>query len=155
MNGLWRFCQGARICRTSCSFRAITSQSSSRPRFHVSENIEMRNMTTFLQRNHNSTHRWMSTKVEAPSAESLSQNTYEQVCSETLEALFEYFDNLIESTPSLKSADITYGVGPELNRLLQSNWYQFHFRTGCWRWNSGIPTGRTLSIDSHRTSRSG
>lgn len=37
-------------------------------------------------------------------------NTYEIVCSETLDALCEYFDELVESTPDLKDADVAYGV---------------------------------------------
>lgn len=35
---------------------------------------------------------------------------YESVCSDTLEGLCEYFDDLVESTPHLKSADVNYSV---------------------------------------------
>lgn len=35
---------------------------------------------------------------------------YEAVCSDTLEGLCEYFDDLVESTPHLKSADVNYSV---------------------------------------------
>lgn len=38
--------------------------------------------------------------------------TFETVCSETLESLCDYFEHLVEETSFLKSADITYGVGP-------------------------------------------
>lgn len=37
-------------------------------------------------------------------------NTYEIVCNETLEALSDYFDEIVESNPALKDADIIYGV---------------------------------------------
>lgn len=37
-------------------------------------------------------------------------NTYEIVCNETLESLCDYFDELVESNPNLKDADIIYGV---------------------------------------------
>lgn len=36
--------------------------------------------------------------------------TYEAICSDTLEGLCEYFDDLVESTPHLKSADVNYSV---------------------------------------------
>ncbi|KAG4079098.1 hypothetical protein HA402_001069 [Bradysia odoriphaga] len=36
---------------------------------------------------------------------------YEAVCSDTLEGLCEYFDDLVESTPHLKSADVNYSDG--------------------------------------------
>lgn len=36
--------------------------------------------------------------------------TYEAICSDTLEGLCEYFDDLVESTPQLKSADVNYSV---------------------------------------------
>lgn len=46
---------------------------------------------------------------------------YEAVCSDTLEGLCEYFDDLIESTPHLKSADVNYSVRkPKHNKKLIS-----------------------------------
>lgn len=44
------------------------------------------------------------------SDESFNQATYEHVCSETLEGLNEYFEELVESAPEFKEADVTYGV---------------------------------------------
>lgn len=44
------------------------------------------------------------------SDESFNQATYEYVCSETLEGLNEYFEELAESAPEFKEADVTYGV---------------------------------------------
>lgn len=40
----------------------------------------------------------------------LDMVTYEAVCNDTLEGLCEYFDDLVESTPHLKSADVGYSV---------------------------------------------
>jgi len=35
---------------------------------------------------------------------------YEQVCNETLDSLSEYFEEIIEEAPQLKSADVSYSV---------------------------------------------
>lgn len=40
--------------------------------------------------------------------------TYDKVCTETLEALYDYFEELLERIPHLKSPDITYGVMYEI-----------------------------------------
>ncbi|XP_055617102.1 frataxin homolog, mitochondrial [Toxorhynchites rutilus septentrionalis] len=37
--------------------------------------------------------------------------TFEAVCSDTLESLCEYFEQLVEETSSLTAADVTYGDG--------------------------------------------
>ncbi|KFB37258.1 AGAP000813-PA-like protein [Anopheles sinensis] len=37
--------------------------------------------------------------------------TYETVCSDTLESLCDYFEEVIEETAALKHADVTYGDG--------------------------------------------
>lgn len=44
--------------------------------------------------------------------------TYEAVCADTLESLCEYFDHLVETSPHLKYADITFSVSLELIILL-------------------------------------
>ncbi|XP_011192128.1 frataxin homolog, mitochondrial [Zeugodacus cucurbitae] len=41
----------------------------------------------------------------------VDSNTYERVCSETLDALCDYFEELTENAPSLTSCDVTYGDG--------------------------------------------
>lgn len=45
---------------------------------------------------------------------------YESVCSDTLEGLCEYFDDLVESTPHLKSADVNYSVRILLFSLIRT-----------------------------------
>ncbi|XP_054728062.1 frataxin homolog, mitochondrial [Anastrepha obliqua] len=41
----------------------------------------------------------------------VDSNTYERVCSETLDALCDYFEELIENSKTLSSSDVTYGDG--------------------------------------------
>ena len=36
--------------------------------------------------------------------------TFETVCADTLESLCDYFEEIVESDPKLKSPDITYSV---------------------------------------------
>lgn len=36
--------------------------------------------------------------------------TYEEVCQETLDSLCEFFDDIIEESPALKKADVSFGV---------------------------------------------
>lgn len=40
----------------------------------------------------------------------LDQATYEGVCSETLDAINDYFEQLLESTDKLPGSDISYSV---------------------------------------------
>lgn len=40
----------------------------------------------------------------------LDINTFEVVCSDTIESLCDYFEELVESTNHLINSDITYGV---------------------------------------------
>ncbi|XP_067639893.1 frataxin homolog, mitochondrial [Eurosta solidaginis] len=41
----------------------------------------------------------------------IDSNTYERVCSETLDALCDYFEELTENDKTLCSSDVTYGDG--------------------------------------------
>lgn len=47
---------------------------------------------------------------------------YEAVCSDTIEGLCEYFDDLVECTPHLKTADVNYSVRTQ---LISSNSFTF------------------------------
>lgn len=40
----------------------------------------------------------------------LDINTFEVVCSDTIESLCDYFEELVESSAHLQKSDITYGV---------------------------------------------
>ena len=55
----------------------------------------------------------------------VDSNTFEAVCAETLESLCDYFDEIIEQTSHLNTADVTFGVKP-----FKLNLY-FTF-TECW-----------------------
>ncbi|CAG9559580.1 unnamed protein product [Danaus chrysippus] len=44
-------------------------------------------------------------------AEGIEPVVFEKICSETLESLFEYFEELIDQSPQLKGADITFSDG--------------------------------------------
>lgn len=50
----------------------------------------------------------------------LDINTFEVVCSDTIEALCDYFEELVESSSHLQNSDITYGV-MSLLLLFQAN----------------------------------
>lgn len=41
----------------------------------------------------------------------LDNVTYEKVCSETLDSLSDYFDEIVENDSHLVAADVSYGVG--------------------------------------------
>lgn len=47
--------------------------------------------------------------------------SYETICSDTLEGLCEYFDELVESAPHLKNADITYSVSYAIDEIRYYN----------------------------------
>ncbi|CAH2105830.1 unnamed protein product [Euphydryas editha] len=42
---------------------------------------------------------------------SLDPLVYDKICNETLESLYEYFEELIDRSPNLKGADITFSDG--------------------------------------------
>jgi len=49
-------------------------------------------------------------KVESLGTSQIDLNTFDNVCTDTLESLCDYFEELCETTPHLKSADVTYSV---------------------------------------------
>ncbi|XP_039961488.1 frataxin homolog, mitochondrial [Bactrocera neohumeralis] len=61
-----------------------------------------------------STHRSFGSTTESKNdtnATLVDSNTYERVCSETLDALCDYFEELTENAQNLSSCDVTYGDG--------------------------------------------
>ncbi|ALC49149.1 fh [Drosophila busckii] len=59
-------------------------------------------------------HTEQTTKAYSSQAEtdcSLDNATYERVCAETLDALSDYFDELMEQTNDLPGSDVAYGDG--------------------------------------------
>ncbi|OWR55393.1 putative frataxin [Danaus plexippus plexippus] len=45
------------------------------------------------------------------SSDGIEPAVFEKICSETLESLFEYFEVLIDQSPQLRGADITFSDG--------------------------------------------
>uniref|UniRef100_A0AAG5D1B5 ferroxidase n=1 Tax=Anopheles atroparvus TaxID=41427 RepID=A0AAG5D1B5_ANOAO len=60
-----------------------------------------------------SAHRWYSSMNpnDFIATSLIDSVTFETVCSDTLESLCDYFEELIDATPALKSADVTFGDG--------------------------------------------
>lgn len=59
------------------------------------------------------THRTFASTNESKNgtnATFVDSNTYDRVCSETLDALCDYFEELTENAQNLSSCDVTYGV---------------------------------------------
>lgn len=50
------------------------------------------------------------TSDHQPQATEVDPLVYDQICSETLESLSDYFEELVESSSIFKGADITYSV---------------------------------------------
>lgn len=40
----------------------------------------------------------------------VDQAVFEEICNETLESLCEYFEEIVDSSPNLKGADVTFSV---------------------------------------------
>ncbi|KAH8237684.1 hypothetical protein KR038_006616, partial [Drosophila bunnanda] len=55
--------------------------------------------------------RFASNEVETESS-SLDSVTYDRVCSETLDALCDYFEELTENAADLQGSDVAYSVSP-------------------------------------------
>lgn len=49
-------------------------------------------------------------KIDPIAASLIDLATFETVCSDTLEALCDYFEEVLEKSSNLKSADVTFGV---------------------------------------------
>ncbi|XP_058117355.1 frataxin homolog, mitochondrial-like [Anopheles ziemanni] len=58
-----------------------------------------------------SVRRWSSSGINPDATSLIDSVTYETVCSDTLESLCDYFEEVIEETAVLKHADVTYGDG--------------------------------------------
>ncbi|XP_058055400.1 frataxin homolog, mitochondrial [Anopheles bellator] len=57
--------------------------------------------------------RWLSSKNPSDSIPTspINSATFEAVCSDTLESLCDYFEEMVEETTSLNQADVTYSDG--------------------------------------------
>ncbi|KAL4706889.1 hypothetical protein ACJJTC_012348 [Scirpophaga incertulas] len=48
---------------------------------------------------------------EVDSTDCIDPSIFEEICSETLESLSDYFEEIIDQSPNLKGADVTYSDG--------------------------------------------
>lgn len=55
-------------------------------------------------------HKLLSTVVNEAAESVLDGPTYDRVCNETLLALNDYFEELVEEASHLKNADVAYSV---------------------------------------------
>lgn len=56
------------------------------------------------------TREFSSNSQEISSSENVDPVKYDKICNETLESLYEYFDELVDKSANLKGADVTFSV---------------------------------------------
>lgn len=54
--------------------------------------------------------RQFSSKLTVPDVTDVDQAVFEEICNETLESLCDYFEEIVDSSPNLKGADVTFSV---------------------------------------------
>uniref|UniRef100_A0A2A4JJF3 ferroxidase n=1 Tax=Heliothis virescens TaxID=7102 RepID=A0A2A4JJF3_HELVI len=55
--------------------------------------------------------RQYSSNPSAPQVSEVDQAVFEEICNETLESLCDYFEELVDASPNLKGADVTFSDG--------------------------------------------
>ena len=50
-------------------------------------------------------------------AQQMDLQTFESLCSDTLESLTDYFEEVVEADPKLAKADVAYSVRSPINRV--------------------------------------
>ncbi|XP_075971844.1 frataxin [Anticarsia gemmatalis] len=55
--------------------------------------------------------KFSSTTPSTTEVSEVDQAVFEDICNETLESLCDYFEEIVESAPNLKGADVTYSDG--------------------------------------------
>lgn len=120
MNPARTFSRAARIFRiNNGSYKRVAAASA---HFHlcaVANNSPGSQLAQQKQQLHAICHRLYSNQTETDSC--LDSVTYERVCSETLDGLSDYFDELVENATDLNGTDVAYGVRTrhkKFNRLL-------------------------------------
>lgn len=88
-----------------------------------------------------------STQEDPVGSALLDLLSFETICSDTLEGLCEYFDEIVELAPHLKNADITYSVSFAALLTQDMLFYYFFlqifvYRTVCLRLILVKPTAR-------------
>lgn len=57
-----------------------------------------------------STRQLASSSHEIETSDNIDPVVYDKICTETLESLYEYFDELVDQSSNLKGADVTFSV---------------------------------------------
>ncbi|PZC74926.1 hypothetical protein B5X24_HaOG207031 [Helicoverpa armigera] len=55
--------------------------------------------------------RQFSSNPSAPQVSEVDPAVFEEICNETLESLCDYFEELVDASPNLKGADVTFSDG--------------------------------------------
>ncbi|KAJ8733156.1 hypothetical protein PYW08_001454 [Mythimna loreyi] len=55
--------------------------------------------------------RQFSSNPTTPEVSDVDQAIFEEICNETLESLCEYFEEIVDASPNLKGADVTFSDG--------------------------------------------
>ena len=54
--------------------------------------------------------RQFSSSPPTPEVSDVDQAVFEEICNETLESLCDYFEEIVDASPNLKGADVTFSV---------------------------------------------
>lgn len=108
MNPVRIFLRAARILRTNNA--SHTRVAAVAAHFHSHKYTVTGALTQKNQQQHGICIRNYSNQTETDSACLIDSVTYDRVCSETLDGLSDYFDELIENATDLPGTDVAYGV---------------------------------------------
>ncbi|XP_046963358.1 frataxin homolog, mitochondrial [Vanessa cardui] len=68
-------------------------------------------LQSLFYNNNSSSRLFSSSSQESQISDNLSPAVYDKICTETLESLSEYFEELIDQSSNLKGADVTFSDG--------------------------------------------
>lgn len=108
MNPVRTLSRAARVFRiNNGSYKRVTTASA---HFHLcaAANSGTGSALTQQKQQHGICSRLYSNQTETDSC--LDSVTYDRVCSETLDGLSDYFDELVENATELTGTDVAYGV---------------------------------------------
>lgn len=108
MNPVRIFLRAARILRTNNA--SHTHVAAVAAHYHSHKYTVTGALTQQKQQQHGICIRHYSNQTETDSACLIDSVTYDRVCSETLDGLSDYFDELIENATDLPGTDVAYGV---------------------------------------------
>lgn len=108
MNPVRIFSRAARILRTNnASHKRVAAVAA---HFHSHNCTVTGALTQQKQQQHGICIRHFSNQTETDASCLVDSVTYDRVCSETLDGLSDYFDELTENATDLTGTDVAYGV---------------------------------------------